>query len=119
MADCLFCTILAGELPASVVYRDELACAFLDIRPVNPGHVLVIPTRHATILADMDEQSGGHLFQVAPVLLVFRQNVGCAPRRLIQRTLPGQLGIFLKVPLVKELHIVRENAETVSVMYFS
>jgi histidine triad (HIT) family protein len=64
MTDCLFCRILAGELPASVVFRDELACAFLDVRPVNPGHVLVVPTGHAASLADLDEQSGGHLFRV-------------------------------------------------------
>jgi histidine triad (HIT) family protein len=65
MADCPFCRILAGELPASVVFRDELACAFLDIRPVNPGHVLVVPIRHASNLAELDQQIGGHLFRVA------------------------------------------------------
>ena len=64
MTDCLFCRILAGELPANFVCRDELACAFLDIRPVNPGHVLVIPIEHAASLAELDEERGGHLFKV-------------------------------------------------------
>ena len=64
VSDCLFCGILAGDVPSSVVYRDELVSAFMDIRPVNPGHVLVIPVRHAAFLAELDEQSGGHLFRV-------------------------------------------------------
>ena len=40
--DCVFCEILAGRLPASIVHRDDRSCAFMDIRPVNTGHALVI-----------------------------------------------------------------------------
>ena len=47
MTECIFCDIVAGEAPASFVHRDELVSAFLDIRPVTPGHLLVIPTQHA------------------------------------------------------------------------
>jgi histidine triad (HIT) family protein len=65
MTDCIFCRILTGGLPASVVYRDDHAAAFLDIRPVNEGHLLVVPTRHADYLADLDPAVGGHLFAVA------------------------------------------------------
>ena len=57
MSDCIFCDILAGKAPANFVYRDELCAAFMDIRPVNPGHVLVIPTRHAILLPELDEAS--------------------------------------------------------------
>jgi histidine triad (HIT) family protein len=57
MIDCIFCEILAGKAPANFVYRDELCAAFMDIRPVNPGHVLVIPTRHAVLLPELDEAS--------------------------------------------------------------
>jgi histidine triad (HIT) family protein len=45
-ADCLFCKILAGELPADVVYEDERVLAFRDISPQAPTHVLVIPRQH-------------------------------------------------------------------------
>ena len=62
---CVFCAIVAGQAPASVVHEDEVALAFLDIRPVTPGHLLVIPKRHAPYLADLDEETGGHLFAVA------------------------------------------------------
>jgi len=61
----VFCGIVAGELPASVVYVDDEIMAFLDIRPVNPGHVLVIPRSHAAELSDLDPHIGGRMFQVA------------------------------------------------------
>jgi len=62
---CKFCDILAGKLPSSVVWQDELCTAFMDIQPVNPGHVLVIPNQHAAHLADLDPDCGAHLFRVA------------------------------------------------------
>ncbi len=65
MADCVFCNIVAGELPASIVYEDETCTAFMDIQPVNPGHVLVTPNAHASMLADLDPETGGQLFRVA------------------------------------------------------
>ena len=43
MSDCVFCDILASKLPSSIVIQDDLCVAFMDIQPVNPGHVLVIP----------------------------------------------------------------------------
>ncbi|HLD17682.1 MAG TPA: HIT family protein [Patescibacteria group bacterium] len=56
MLDCLFCKIIAGEISSHKVYEDENVFAFLDIKPVNPGHVLVIPKRHsATLLETSDE----------------------------------------------------------------
>ncbi|OGO28875.1 MAG: hypothetical protein A2W33_00970 [Chloroflexi bacterium RBG_16_52_11] len=65
MEPCIFCSIVAGDLPASVVHKDEICLAFMDIQPVNPGHVLVIPKLHATDLNDLPPETGGHLFQVA------------------------------------------------------
>jgi histidine triad (HIT) family protein len=64
VSGCVFCRILAGELPASFVYRDETCAAFMDIQPVNPGHVLVIPNAHAARLAGLDAETGGQLFQI-------------------------------------------------------
>ena len=65
MRDCIFCQILTGELPSSVVYRDERCVAFLDIHPINPGHVLVVPVRHESELSDLDPTIAGHLMIVA------------------------------------------------------
>jgi histidine triad (HIT) family protein len=64
MTDCIFCRILAGELPASFVYRDDRCAAFMDIRPVNFGHLLVIPTRHAAYLADIDASEAADVMRV-------------------------------------------------------
>jgi histidine triad (HIT) family protein len=64
MTDCVFCRILAGELPASFVYRDDRCAAFMDIRPVNAGHLLVIPTRHAASLADIDPSEAADVMKV-------------------------------------------------------
>lgn len=47
MSECIFCRILDGQLPASFVYRDDRCAAFMDIQPVNLGHLLVVPVRHA------------------------------------------------------------------------
>lgn len=64
-SDCIFCEIVAGRAPASIVHDDSETLAFMDIRPLTPGHLLVVPKHHATYLADLDEPTGGRLFQVA------------------------------------------------------
>jgi len=65
MSDCIFCDILAGKAPASIIVRDDVMCAFMDIQPVNAGHVLVIPIRHAANLAELDPATGATMFQMA------------------------------------------------------
>ena len=65
MSDCIFCKLLAGELPMSLVFQDEYCFATLDIDPINPGHVLVIPKRHAASLAELDDVTGAHMFNAA------------------------------------------------------
>jgi histidine triad (HIT) family protein len=64
MDDCIFCDIVAGKAPASIVYEDEIVCSFLTIGPVNAGHLLVIPKQHKPSLSDLDEETGMHLFKV-------------------------------------------------------
>src|SRR5215213_2053188 len=63
-SDCIFCAIVAGSAPASTVYDDADLLAFMDIRPVTPGHLLIIPKRHAPFLADLDEATGARMFTV-------------------------------------------------------
>ena len=65
MAECIFCEIQARRAPASFVYQDDACVAFMDIQPVTPGHILVVPRRHAANLAELDPQDGAHIFQVA------------------------------------------------------
>jgi histidine triad (HIT) family protein len=61
---CIFCQIITGDAPASFLHQDERCVAFLDIQPVNPGHLLVVPRQHALNLAALDPEDGAHLFTV-------------------------------------------------------
>jgi len=54
---CIFCKIIAGEIPSYKVYEDEFTLAFLDINPVNPGHTLVIPKKHFANIDEVDEET--------------------------------------------------------------
>ena len=60
--DCTFCRIIAGELPAHVVLDDDVCLAFLDVRPVFPGHVLLVPKAHHETLADLPPEQVEPLF---------------------------------------------------------
>ena len=53
--DCLFCKIVAGEIPADIVFESDAALAFRDINPQAPTHVLVIPRRHISTINDLDD----------------------------------------------------------------
>jgi len=62
--ECVFCGIVAGELEASLVDTAERTVAFMDIQPLTPGHVLVVPRRHASSLQELDPEDGSELFRV-------------------------------------------------------
>ena len=59
MDDCLFCRIVEGEIPASIVYKDERLLAFKDINPQAPMHVLIIPRRHIASLNGLSVEDDG------------------------------------------------------------
>jgi histidine triad (HIT) family protein len=61
--DCLFCKIIAKQIPAQVVYEDGHAFAFLDIHPSAPGHTMVIPKMHVPNLLELPEDEVGPLFR--------------------------------------------------------
>jgi len=61
-ASCVFCDVVAGRVAAVEVLRDEVAVAFLDHRPLFPGHTLVIPVRHVETLADLEPDEVGPYF---------------------------------------------------------
>jgi histidine triad (HIT) family protein len=72
--DCVICKLLSGELEVSLVYEDDVCSALMDIQPINTGHVLVVPRRHAAHLAELDAEDGAQMFRVA-------QRVAAALRR--------------------------------------
>ncbi|HYZ98536.1 MAG TPA: HIT domain-containing protein [Acidimicrobiales bacterium] len=65
ITDCLFCEIVAGRRPAHVVLDDDVALAFLDLRPLFPGHTLLVPREHRETLADLPADRVGAYFERA------------------------------------------------------
>ena len=69
MENCLFCKIVAGEIPSTKVYEDEKILAFRDIAPMAPVHVLVIPKMHIGSVAEINAENSdivAHIFRVIP-----------------------------------------------------
>ncbi len=67
MSDCIFCKIIAGEIPSKKLYEDEQCLAFYDIQPLAPQHFLVVPKEHlsgANQIGQAQEQLVGHIFHV-------------------------------------------------------
>ncbi len=64
-ADCLFCQIVAGTHAAAIVFQDDRLLAFLDHRPLFPGHCLLIPRKHREVLADVPAEEISPLFTAA------------------------------------------------------
>jgi len=75
--DCLFCAIVSGSVPSDRVYEDALSIAFLDHRPLFPGHVLLIPRRHVVTLANLPPGDVGQFFQTV-------QQLGTAVERAME-----------------------------------
>ncbi len=76
MPQCLFCKIAAGAESAVVVHRDERCLAFMDIHPLAPGHVLLIPLTHAERLDQLDTATRRHLYRVMDALVAAQRRAG-------------------------------------------
>jgi histidine triad (HIT) family protein len=90
MTDCLFCRIIAGELPATVVYRDEALTAIRDIRPQAPTHILILPNIH---IASTNELTDEHTPLMGRVLrlaaeLARQEGIAAGGYRLVVNTGP-------------------------------
>lgn len=70
MSDCIFCKIIAGEIPAEKVYEDDKVLAFLDINPVTPGHTLIIPKEHHQMMVDTPDELLCYCFAKAKELMI-------------------------------------------------
>lgn len=102
--DCIFCKIVAGEMPSESLYQDEQVMAFKDIHPVAPVHILIIPKKHIASmneLADGDAQLVGQMFKVTRDL-ANQQGIADSGYRLILNTGPdgGQVVYHLHLHLI-------------------
>lgn len=82
--NCIFCKIIAGDIPSYTVYEDEVVKAFLDISQVTEGHVLVIPKKHVANLFEYDADLAGEVFRRIPKIA-----------RAIQKSNPNIVGLNL------------------------
>jgi histidine triad (HIT) family protein len=73
---CPFCRILAGELEGTFVFQDQICSAIMDIQPINPGHLLVIPNDHHQDLQELPPETGKHIFKVAQRLAAALRDSG-------------------------------------------
>lgn len=81
--DCLFCRIVAGEIPSNKVYEDDTVLAFYDIEPKAPVHVLVIPKCHLSGVREVTAENSGvvaHIFEVIPRIA---ESVGLTDYRVV------------------------------------
>lgn len=86
MKACIFCAIATGETASSVIFRTEGVVAFLDISPVNPGHILVIPTRHVSTITELNKH------EVTELALATRQAAA-----ILKTKLEGCIGVSISL----------------------
>ncbi len=79
MDHCVFCEVVGGSSTASIVFQDEVCIVFMDIQPINPGHMLVVPKEHSASLSELKPDMGAHLFNVAQHMAqaIRRSDVRC------------------------------------------
>lgn len=89
--DCLFCKIVAGEIPSNTIYEDDIAKVFLDISPVSTGHCLIVPKKHFKDLEEIDLETLKHINTVAKkMLVVLKEKLHCDGLTLVQNNGLGQ-----------------------------
>jgi histidine triad (HIT) family protein len=102
--ECIFCKIIAGEIPSDIVYEDDTVTAFRDINPAAPTHILIIPNKHIPSVNELDpadEKILGYLFTTAKNIAK-TENVAESGYRLIVNTGPdgGQAVYHLHMHLL-------------------
>ena len=105
--DCIFCKIIAGDIPSEIVFEDEHCIAIMDIAPVAPGHILLIPKIHVEIIDQLADESASMVLASLPRLVrTVRQATRCEGINVLQNNgmVAGQL-----VPHV-HFHIIPRNS---------
>ncbi|MGY5264372.1 HIT family protein [Streptococcus pyogenes] len=103
MENCIFCSIIQGDIPSSKVYEDEQVLAFLDISQTTKGHTLVIPKQHVRNLLEMTAETASHLFARIPkIARAIQSATGATALNIINNNeaLAGQTVFHAHVHLV-------------------
>ncbi|SQF38107.1 protein hit [Streptococcus pyogenes] len=103
MENCIFCSIIQGDIPSSKLYEDEQVLAFLDISQTTKGHTLVIPKQHVRNLLEMTAETASHLFARIPkIARAIQSATGATAMNIINNNeaLAGQTVFHAHVHLV-------------------
>ena len=107
-SNCLFCKIVAGDIPCHKLYEDERVLAFLDIGPLSAGHTLVVPKHHAAALHDLPDEDAAAVGRVLPRLgKAVTQAVGIEAYNVLQNNGAPAGQVVMHV----HLHIIPKPAE--------
>lgn len=89
VADCIFCQLVSGDIPADIVYRDDQIVAFRDVQPQAPTHILIVPQRHIATLLETEESDSALLGQMQSVAVRLAREEGLEAGgfRLVMNTL--------------------------------
>lgn len=85
MNQCIFCKIIAGEIPSATVYEDEYFKAILDISPAAKGHVIILPKKHSADLYELDEETAALALRTAQrIVKAMKEELGCDGINMLQ-----------------------------------
>ena len=78
MENCIFCKIVSGEIPKDFIYKDENFLAFLDIKPVSDGHLIIIPKKHVVWMQEVDDETISGIFKLTKkLMLALKKGLPC------------------------------------------
>lgn len=104
--DCIFCKIVAGQIPAVRVLEDDAAVAFLDVGPLAEGHLLLIPKAHAATIDELSAEQAGAVLKHLPALVrAVRAATGCEGVNVLQ----NNGGVAHQVVMHVHFHIIPRN----------
>lgn len=101
--ECLFCKIIAGEIPSTAVYEDDDFKAILDVNPAARGHVIIIPKRHASNIYELEDEDAAKVFPIARrIASALQKTYGCDGVNILQNNgeAAGQTVFHLHVHVV-------------------
>lgn len=102
MEDCIFCKIVKGKVPATVVHEDDNSIAFLDIQPTAKGHVLVIPKTHIVTMTDASNHDISEIFALVKNLMTrMKSNLPCD---YVQISVVGEQVPHFHIHLIPRYH---------------
>ncbi|MBR5127433.1 MAG: HIT family protein [Roseburia sp.] len=114
MADCIFCKIIAGEIPSYTIYEDEEFKVFLDINPASKGHALIVPKEHYANIYDIDEEVVARAMKLAKKLATRMTKVlGCDGFNLLQNNneVAGQTVFHFHMHLIPRYENAKANKD--------